>query len=166
MNSITLFDGYIQPTLVKQEHETTRKNINLCARATQIIFGIGCIVSTLKSVGQLGLMMTGGSFFFHGFLLSWHACVALGCYDMFRVADNVASIYTKDSTSRLSQAYLGNVSKFFTSLVNANNLRDAEKSFESHLGSIPGFTSALTDHTLVLKHFKPQINDVLNTRIN
>lgn len=166
MNSVTLFDQYIQPTLINPEYASRREKIDLCARASQVIFGVGCILSTLKTAWQLGLLVTGGSFFFHGFLLTMHACEALGCHELFRVADNISSIYNKDAASRVTHAYLGNIPNFFTSIIKAESLTDIKKSYHTHLGSVPGFTSALTDNTFVLQHFNKQINEALNTPLN
>lgn len=163
MLSVTVFDRHIQPILADPRHSKTRDRIDISSRVARVIFGVGFAFTSLKTIWNLGLILTGGSFLFHGFLLTLNACTAIGCHDLFRVANNVSSIFNKGVINRYCHAYVGNVTGFINSLKeSAENLARITNPPEMHLGRIPGFVSALTQDTVVFSIFNPEIVKILN----
>lgn len=157
MKLVTNFERYVQPILTKDECASTRGAIGVTARVAQVAFSLGFVITSLKALWNVGLMLTGGSFFFHGCFLTLNACQSVICHDLFRIGGNVASLSNSGLVSRLSQAYLGNVPKFITSLDQSS----LKKACSDHLGSA-GFASALTDKTLIVRWLNPEINNWLN----
>lgn len=163
MNKVTAFEKYIQPILTNKEHQNTRENIDLCSKVLQVVFGAGALFSTIKAINHLGMILIGGSFVFHGFLLTISACEAIGCHDIFRVANNVSTVFKSGVFTRAAHAYLGNMPGIIDALSKpSEDPAEIIHSCEKHLGNASGFTSALTKDTLTLPHFHDAIVGILN----
>ncbi len=155
MNSVTLFQRHILPSLVNLELEEARDKIQIGATAAQVIFGIGLTLSVVKTIGQVGSFLNGGSFF----LLAFHACQAVAYHDLFRIASNVSSLFKSEIVNRYAHAYLKNVPQVFSSLCNKNHdLGHSIKKLKSSLS----FIRAVTEDTLIARCFNREIANFLD----
>ena len=66
---------------------------NLSARVIQVVFTVGILFSIRSSFFAASAVLTGGSFLYHGTCVLLKICEAVICYDISRVASNVASMH-------------------------------------------------------------------------
>lgn len=131
----TIFSSYIKPILINSDQEILRDRIKLTARAVQLVAAASLIITVPTAVMSLVCILNGGPLLSSGLLFIVSGPDALVFYDLFQLANNVASIFASGVVSRYCTAVLKDVSNF---------------------------TNELTKKTIILYLFNPMINETLN----
>lgn len=126
----TIFVNYATPTLINSETEPQRDYIIRTAREVQSIADKTLFISASLAVGSLVCNLPAIVFIVTG-------AIALACYDMHNLANNIDSIFSANFDSRCK-------------LVQKN---------------VSGFTKEMTNKTIIISLFNPVIEKILKMSI-
>lgn len=130
----TIFTEHIRPTLLHSEFAERRNQIELAARVMQLTAVVGLIAAVPSAAISLGSIVTGGFPLFSYVSFVINSASVLAFYDLFQMANNVASIFSASQTSRFCMGMFKGVA---------------------------GFTSELTQNTMIASSLNPMIKKIL-----
>lgn len=150
------------------ECAANRDSIHMAARISQVFFSTGFVLSSTVGIcAHFHPLLSGGSFFLHGYIVFARIAEAALCYDLARVSSNVASIFHSQILSNTARKRLGSspiANIIVNALIRFENWSKLPQNI--NMKNPTELTHAVTDGTFIANQFNPYIKDFLSTPIS
>lgn len=154
----TIFGSSTKP--VEKEGLPTTAFVNITARTAQAFFSSGIVFSALGITSHAVGILTGGSFLFHGSFVIVRLIETVVCFDLARIAANIASIWKSSFVGEWTKVNLGDTA--------ADVIQKAETFFSPPENILKGlkdnrsYLNAINHGTYFAHLLNPYITDLLS----